>query len=295
MDKLIITVAVDSSVSYPGNPNMPEHDDMKSVSRQYIDAVNAGASITHLHGVRYLDKEFGPDGRKSVRIDFDGWQDLTERIRSEVDAVIQYGIAVARLEDKIKLMDFQPEMMSYAFAAQDMCFQPDPEYSPNEMYALHPRPELVEFAKAAKSKGVKPELECFYTGPFWNAEHVRKEGVLDDPLWATLLIGWPGGTWTPPTPDALMYLVNHLPRPASWNLSVMDPVQQWRLVPLAIALGGHIRVGWEDNPYLPNGELSTSNAQLVENVVKMAECMGREIASPDDARRIVGTSGVPAA
>ncbi len=129
---------------------------------------------------------------------------------------------------------------------------------------------------------------CFYTGAFWNIEFVRRSGMLDDPLWATLLVGWPGGAWTPPTPDSLLYLVHHLPERANWNLSVMDPATQWKLTPQAIAMGGHVRVGWEDNPYLPDGSLSRSTAELVDVVVRIAESIGRSIASPAEARAIVG-------
>jgi 3-keto-5-aminohexanoate cleavage enzyme len=74
----------------------------------------------------------------------------------------------------------------------------------------------------------------------------------------------------------------------NWNVSVMDPATQWRLLPLAIAMGGHVRVGWEDNPYLPDGTLTTENAQLVDVAVGMAREIGREVASPAEARAIVG-------
>ena len=85
MNKLIITVTVDSSMSYPGNPHMPPIKDTETVARQYIDAVKAGASIVHHHGVHYLEDEMQADGKKLSRTDFDGWADLTERIRAEVN------------------------------------------------------------------------------------------------------------------------------------------------------------------------------------------------------------------
>lgn len=100
-------------------------------------------------------------------------------------------------------------------------------------------------------------------------------------------MGWPGGAWTPPTPDSLLYLTSHLPTRANWNVSVMDPAQ-WQLLAMAIGMGGHVRVGWEDNPYLPDGTPAKTNAELVDVVVRMAEAMGRKVASPDEARRIVG-------
>ena len=74
----------------------------------------------------------------------------------------------------------------------------------------------------------------------------------------------------------------------------MDAATQWRLMPLVIAMGGHVRVGWEDNPYLPNGEVARSNADLVKVVVEMARSIGREVASPAEAREIIGLAKVSA-
>jgi 3-keto-5-aminohexanoate cleavage enzyme len=278
-------------MSYPGNPNMPPIEDLDTIAAEYIRAVDAGATIVHHHGIHYLEHEMQADGRKLSRIDFDGWRLLTEKIRSARDPIVQFGIASARLEEKIRLMELRPEMMSYAFNVHDEYFRPDPALPANEMYALHPRDELEEFCRAALDRGVKPEVECFYTGAFWNLEYIRDQGLLANPVWATLFLGWQGGAWTPPTHDALLYLVNHLPAHVNWNVSVMDPMQ-WRIHALVIAMGGHVRVGWEDNPYLPDGTLARTNAELVEVVVKMAAAVGREIASPDEARAISGVAGV---
>jgi 3-keto-5-aminohexanoate cleavage enzyme len=295
MEKLVITVTVDSTMSYPGNPLMPAIEDTDAIARQYIDAVGAGASICHHHGIHYLDEKMQDDGRKLSRIDFDGWQRMTDAIRGETDAIIQYGIASARLPDKIELMKQGPDMMSYAFNVHDEYFRPDPAYAAVEMYALHPRDELEDASRAALEHGVKLEVECFYTGAFWNLEFIRDQGLLEDPVWATLFFDWRGGAWTPATVEALVFMTHHLPARVNWNVSVMDPVSSWRLIPTVIAMGGHVRVGWEDNPYLPNGELAQSNARLVEEVVKIAESIGREVATPAEAREITGLTKQAAA
>lgn len=288
MDKLVITVTVDCSMSYPGFAGMPRIDDVAAVGDEYIRAIDAGASLVHHHGVHYLEDTIQEDGRQLSRTDFEGWSALTEHIRSQRDAVIQFGIASARLEEKIALMDLRPDMMSYAFNVHDEYFQPDPAYPPNEQYAIHPRSELEAFSRAAQEHGVKPELECFYTGAFWNLEFIRNKGLLDNPVWATLFLGWPGGAWTPPTADSLLHLVEHVPDSVTWNVSVMNAKMQWRLLALAMSLGGHVRVGWEDNPYLPDGSPSRSNAELVDEIVKLACIMGREPASAAEAREIIG-------
>ena len=130
---------------------------------------------------------------------------------------------------------------------------------------------------------MKLEVECFHTGAFWNLEFIRKQGFLKDKAYTTLFLGWPGGTWTPPTEKALIYMVDHLPRNCIWNVSVMNPQKQWDLLSLAVSLGGHVRVGYEDNPYIAPGELAQNNAVLVERMMKIAQGLGREVATPRGA------------
>lgn len=288
MNKVVITVTVDCSMSYPGFAGMPRIDDVEAVADEYVRAIDAGASLVHHHGVHYLEDSIQEDGRRLSRTNFQGWSDLTELILSKRDAIIQFGIASARLDEKIELMKLKPDMMSYAFNVHDEYFQPDPTLPANEQYAIHPRSELEAFCRAAMEHSVKPEVESFYTGAFWNLEFIRDQGLLENPVWTTLFLGWPGGAWTPPTSDALDYLVRHLPSDVNWNCSVMNSQQQWRILAVALGLGGHVRVGWEDNPYLPDGTASRSNAELVEQVVKLARMMGREPATPDEAREIIG-------
>jgi 3-keto-5-aminohexanoate cleavage enzyme len=155
------------------------------------------------------------------------------------------------------------------------------------MFAIHPQEELVAYAEAGEKYGVKIEVECFHTGAFWNLEFVRRKGLLKN-AYTTLFLGWPGGTWTPPTEKALVYFVDHLPKNCVWNVSVMNPEKQWDLLAVAVALGGHVRVGYEDNPYLRPGEIAANNAVLVERMVAMARAIGRDVASAEEARAIIG-------
>lgn len=289
MEKLIITVTVDSTMSYPRNPYCPPTEEVDKVAQEYVDAVKAGASIVHLHGVHKLEGAMAADGRKLSRTDFEGWRRLKDKIQEKVDPIVQFGIASARLEEKIRLMDLEPDMMSYCFTAHDEHFQPDPDYPANEIYALHPRDELVEFCRAALDKGVKVEVESFQTGAFYNLRYVARQGLLPEPIWTTLFVGWPGGTWTPPNPKAFINFVEHIPAEykTNWNVSVMDPKHQWQILTLAVMMGGHVRVGWEDNPFLRKGVYAKTNAELVEKIVRVAHELDREVATPAEARRIV--------
>ena len=107
-------------------------------------------------------------------------------------------------------------------------------------------------------------------------------------MWVTFFLGWKGGCWTPPTTKAMVYMADHCPPDFIWNTSVMDPVEQWKVLSTAINLGGHVRVGMEDNPFLSPGEYARSNADLVDKIVRIARDVGRDIASPSEARRIMG-------
>src|SRR5215216_7446753 len=189
MEKLIITVACDSRTSYPANPYCPPQEDIQACAQHYLDAVNAGAAIAHIHGRRTLEESIQADGKMVSRIHHDDWKRLQDAIMSKVDPIMQFGVASARIEEKIKLMTLGPDMMAVAFNAHDEYFQNNPEFPPKRMMALHPVEELIAYAKAAEEHKVKLEVECFQTGAFWHLEFVRKAGYLQDKTYTTLFIG----------------------------------------------------------------------------------------------------------
>ena len=291
MEKLIITVTVDSSMSYPANHLCPKPE-MKNIDKivdEYVRSVNAGASICHIHGVHKLEDKIAEDGKKLSHVNFEGWKAMHQGIKSKVDTIMQYGIASARFEEKQKLMDQGPDMMSICFTAHDEHFHPDPEFPPMELYAVHPREELLMYAKEHVKKKVKTEIESFTTGAFWNVEWMRNlpDCPLADPIYTTLFMGWPGGAYTYPDMESMLCFYNHLPKNCVWNLSNMDPKTHWQNLSWAICLGGNVRVGWEDNPYI-DGTLADSNARLVEKIVRISRELGRDIASVEEARKIIG-------
>jgi len=291
MEKLIITVTVDSSMSYPANHLCPPPE-MKNIPKivdEYVRSVNAGASICHIHGVHKLEDKIAEDGKKLSHVNFEGWRAVHDGIKSKVDCIMQYGIASARFEEKSKLMDQGPDLMSICFTAHDEHFQPDSNYPPMELYAVHPREELIRYCEEMKRKRVKVEVESFTTGAFWNLEYLRSlpGDLLPNPVYTTLFMGWPGGAHTPPDMESMLNFVHHLPQNCVWNLSNMDPKTHWMNLSWAICLGGHVRVGWEDNPFI-DGKLADTNARLVEKIVRISRELGREIASPEEGRKIIG-------
>lgn len=287
MDKLVITVTCDSTMSYPRNPHNPKG--VQALADEYVRSIGAGACICHLHGPYTVDEKIRADGTKLSDLDIPGWQKLKDGITSRAKAVIQYGIANGRFPQRAELMKQKPDMMSICFNAHDECFQPDRDYPPVELYGIHDRAELREYCRLTKQHGVKPEVESFHYGAIWNAQKMIEEGLLDTPVWTTFFLGWPGGCWTPSTVKAMQYMHDHKPANFNYSVSDMHPPTHWQVLTQAILLGGHVRVGMEDSPYVDDQRtLAKSNAELVEKAVRIAREVGREIASPEEAKAITG-------
>ncbi len=302
MEKLVITVTTDCTGSYPRNPHLIPCDDAKGVAQEYVRALDAGATVVHTHGAYTHDPVVQADGRKLSIPIMDGWRVITETVRARNNPILQFGLASMRLEQKLELWStLRPDMSSINFNSHDEYFQPDPDHPPFSVYSVHPIPELREYARLARKHGVKLEIECFNTGAFWAIQKIRSgdfwtdEGIrekepdlLADPIWLTLFFGWDGQGWTPPTVKALQYMVDNLPQQANWSMSCMEPPNYWAMVAHTIAIGGHVRIGMEDCPFVEDGVYAKTNAELVEKAVRIAREIGREIASPEEARRIVG-------
>ena len=136
-----------------------------------------------------------------------------------------------------------------------------------------------------RNRGIKPELEVFNDGHLNETHGLLDRRDLDDPVYATLIFG--PGTLTRPTPRNLLNAVENLPEGALFNTLGFGR-HQLPLTTLGILLGGHVRVGLEDNVYFRESEPAESNAQLVRRTAEIAETLGRPVATPDEARAILG-------
>jgi uncharacterized protein (DUF849 family) len=142
---------------------------------------------------------------------------------------------------------------------------------------------LREGAKRIQELGVRCEMEIFDTGHLWFAQQLVAEGLIDQPAMYQLCLGIPYGA--PADPGTLAAMVNQLPEDAVWASFALGPMQMpW--VAQSILLGGHVRVGLEDNLYLRKGVKAT-NAQLVEQARTIVEAMGAHVATPDEGREIL--------
>lgn len=150
--------------------------------------------------------------------------------------------------------------------------------------------ETEEAAQRCRKRGIKPELEVFDSGHLWIVDNLIDRGLIDPPYWVQFVLGCQ--TCMRGAPHDLLYLLQYLPEGALFSVIGVGRFQT-PLATLAILLGGHVRVGLEDNVYYRRGELATSNAQQVERIVRLAEELERPLASPSEAREMLGLSLEP--
>jgi 3-keto-5-aminohexanoate cleavage enzyme len=272
MNPVIITCAITGAeTTRERQPSLPMTPEEQAVAA--AEAVQAGASIIHLH-VR--DEQGKPT--QSV----DRFRESISAIREAAPGVIiqiSTGGAVGEsIENRSRPLELKPEMASLNLGT--MNFGDDVFYN-------HPR-DVVGLAARMQKLGVMPELEIYEAGMLESALRLAKQGVLREPLHFQFVLGVPGGMSG--EASNLMHLISLLPRGVHWGVAGIGRYQL-PLAALALTLGGHVRVGFEDNIYYRKGEVARSNAQLVERVARIARELDRDIAKPADVRRMLGIAG----
>ena len=278
MDKVIITCALTGVAATrkqcPGIPYTPEE-----IAQDALRAYNAGASVVHIHARE-------DDGRPSHRVAV--YQEIRDRIRALCPIILNFStgaVDVPAADRVAHITELKPEIgalnmgsMNYAkYSAEKKQFYFDHVFA-------NPFGEIVMFLEAMNAVGVKPELECFDLGHVHNATPLYDMGILQPPTQYSLILGVTGGI--APTVDNLVHMARALPPKSTWEVIGISHYQ-WRLVAAAIAMGGNIRVGLEDNFYLSKGEMARHNGELVEKAARLVTDLGRDVASVDDARRML--------
>lgn len=268
MDKLIITAAIcGAEVTKEHNPNVPYT--VEEIAREAEAAYMAGASIIHLH-VREDDGTPTQD-KERFRV-------CIEEIKKRCpDVIIQpsTGGAVGMTdEERLQPTELNPEMATLSCGSVN--------FGGDEIF-LNTETSIVNFAKRMKERGIKPELEIFDKGMIDVALKLVKKGLVDKPLHFDFVLG----VQMAATARDLVFLVDSIPEGSTWTVAGIGRYEM-PMAAIAIAMGGHVRVGFEDNIYLSKGVLAKSNGELVEKVVRIAKELGREIAGPDEAREILG-------
>ena len=260
----------------------------EQIANSALEAAKAGAAIVHCH-VR--EPKTGKGSRNP-----DYYEEVVDRIREKNSQVIinltagmggdlvigpdsdpmNFGEGtdlVGALERLKHVERIRPDICSLDCGSLNFG-------DTNEVYISTPE-MLREMTQKVKSLGVRPELEIFDTGNLWFAETMIAEGLLDPPFWIQLCLSIPYGT---PMDIGILYaMVNRLPENAEFTSFGLGAMQM-PMVAQSVMLGGHVRVGLEDNLYLEKGVLAT-NADLVKKAVNIIELMGASIQSPNEARK----------
>ena len=266
---LIINAAISGSSSKHAMPNLPK--DPEDIGRMAVEVWRAGASIVHIHAK-------DDDGEHTGEVAY--FQRAMAYIReagSDVIVNLTTSFSASSTDDRptrLGPVTLRPELASYD--AGTMNFN-DHVFSNTQAF-------LRDLAKTMKDHGVKPEIEIFDAGQIGNALRVAEEGLIDDPLYLQFVLGVQGGA--PATAKQLLHLVESLPPGAIWSVAGIGR-HQLPMDAFAVLMGGHARTGLEDNWYYEKGRLAT-NLALVERLAGLSRTLGREVATPAQARDILG-------
>lgn len=268
MEKLIITIAptgnVPTKTMTPHVPVTPEE-----IAQDVIACYEQGASVAHIHA---RDEAGNPTS------DIKHFTDIIQAIDKTGCPIIKQ-ISTGARAGKTSTERAEPLALNQPSASLATGSSNFPRT------ANLNDPALIEnLAKTMLDCNTKPEIEVFDTAMINNAIQLHKSGLIKPPLLFNLVLGVKGSL--PATPKNLFFLIESLPTNSIWGVSIVGP-QHVNLSVMAMALGGNVRVGVEDNIYYSKGVLAT-NAALVKRIAAIAKAMGRDIATPEDVLRIWG-------
>jgi uncharacterized protein (DUF849 family) len=283
-DRVIVTAALTGVLATreqcPYLPYTPEE-----IGEEARRAYEAGAAVVHIHGR-------APDGGPTWSVDT--YAAIKREVQARSPIIVNFSTGGFNMGADTEAE--KSERLSYVsrtrpeIAALNMGSMNYAKYSEKrkafvfDMVFPNPFGDILLAVHAMREGGVKPELECFDLGHVANAEPLLQMGTLKRPLQYSFILGVLGGA--PPSAETLAAMARSIGREDTWEIIGIGR-GQWRLVGAALALGGNVRVGLEDNFYLDAAgtEMAKGNGPLVEKAVHMARDVGREPMSPDEARK----------
>ena len=270
MEKLIITSAIcGAEVTKEHNPAVPYTVD--EIAKEAYSAYKAGASIIHLH----------------VRNDDGSPTQSKDRYKACIDAILakcpdviiqpSTGGAVGMSNtERLQPVELKPEMATLDCGTCN--------FGGDDIF-VNTENMIMEFGQKMIELGIKPELEVFDKGMIDMALRLHKKGFIKDPMHFNFVLGVNGGISA--EPRDLVFMRESIPPGATFTVTGIGRAE-FPLAAMGIIMGGHVRVGFEDNIFLEKGVLAKSNGELAEKVVRLAKEFGRPIASPAEARKILG-------
>ncbi|MCT4618993.1 MAG: 3-keto-5-aminohexanoate cleavage protein [Marinisporobacter sp.] len=276
MEKLIITAAIcGAEVTKEHNPNVPYT--VEEIAREAESAYKAGASIIHLH----VREDDGTPTQDKAR--FKACIDAIRKLCP--DAIIQpsTGGAVG-MTDLERLQSTEVEEPELGLKHPEMATLDcgTCNFGGDEVF-VNTDNTIKNFGKIMIERNVKPEIEVFDKGMVDIAIKMHKKGYIKAPMHFDFVLG----VQMTATARDLAFMVDSIPAGSTWTVAGIGR-SQFQMAAIAIAMGGHVRVGFEDNVYIKKGVPGESNGQFVEKVVRIAKEVGREIATPAEAREILG-------
>ena len=295
MPPVIIVCACNGGIQgKESNPALPESAD--EIADSVYGAYQAGASMVHVHA---RQPQFPTRAATTTEV----WLEVNRKIRERCPDIIindtTGGGLDMTMEERVQCLAARPEVASLNLTPDMSKFRlkarqaplPDPHGEVVYDDCLPFSYALVnKFAAEMKKWGVKPELETYHTGGAWVIRDLIQHGMVEKPYWIQTVMGYQTSSW--PTFEHVLQLVRDFPDGAIWLTSGIGP-HQLPMTTFALLLGGHVRVGLEDNVYYRRGELASSNAQLVSRAARLANESNREVATPAQARALLGLSPTP--
>lgn len=298
---MIITAAITGAATLPTlTPYLPWKP--KDIADSAIGAAQAGASIVHIHARNPEDAS--PSSSPEIM------EEILSRIRERSDVIICMttgGPPTMSIQERAtNVSRFRPEMCSFSLGSMNLSLRPSLKRikkwrfeweehfleTSEDFVFRNSFKDLEYMSNFVRKKHIKPEFEVYDVGHLYNLAHLVDRGLILPPMHIQFVMGVLGGIGS--MPEDLLFLKRKADvlfgrNSHTWSICGIGRAQ-FELAPLSIDMGGHIRVGLEDNIYLSKGVLAESNAQLVEMARRIGEGMRRQIASAKDARRILGLS-----
>ncbi len=305
MEKLIITAALTGNVTLPTQtPYLPLTPEQ--IADEAARAADAGAASVHIHA---RDPETAkPSTAPEV------YREIATRIKEKSNVIVCIttgGTADMTAEQRIRVVPaLKPELATFNMGSMNFSIHPiaerykdeDYKYPWEKEFALGTKSyifrntfaDIEHFYQSMKENNTKPEHEAYDIGHLYNIRHFIKKGIIQTPIWVQFVTGVLGGIgsaledimYMKQTSDRLFGTENY-----TWSVIGTGYPAEFNAATLSIMMGGHVRVGFEDNIFISKRVLAKSNAELVEKVVRIARELGRDIATPDEARSILGLKG----
>lgn len=278
MKKVIITVATTGGVQRKSaNPNLPEQPD--EIAKAAYESFNEGAAIVHVHA---RDKNGAPSGDSEI------YRQIADLIRSKCNIIINFttgGGGNLNIEERISCLDANPEIASLNMGSLVRTIGP---------YAgtlfINTSDDIERFAKEMIVRDIKPEMEIYHHGMLREVYNLINKKLVNKPYYINFVLGMAYQGAVEARAQNLFSLLQLLPPESIFTVCAMGRAQ-FPITTLSMILGGNARVGMEDNVYYQKGTLAESNAQFVAKLVRIAREMGLDIATPDEARKILELKG----